>query len=166
MSKYFLLAAATIIFSCFTAEKASIIKADRLLKELNRARSNPQKYGNKIGISLQHKSTFNLVKDDHLMEIAQKKALYMAENDELTHYVNGKPTVNEVIYDSPAESCSMSNNTDDHIKNLIIDSPGERGHRYQLLGYKEYSKNNVVGIGMAMNEHGRVYCCIITAVKK
>lgn len=143
-------------------------KSKILLRELNDARANPWKYGKKLSLNLSsYKKTSPLIVDKHLTEVAEKKALYMAENDVLTHYVDGKSTLSEINYFClKAESCSVTYSAEDHIKNLITDSPGETGHRNQLLGYRDYVSYNLVGIGIAKNKTGKYYCCILTADKK
>lgn len=163
--------AITFIFLVFlfanAVENSAVLLKEKnskvLLRELNEARSNPLKYGSKLSLNLRsYKKTTPLIVDKHLTEVAEKKALYMAENNILTHYVDGKSTLSEIDYACvKAESCSETLSAEDPIKGLIIDSPGETGHRDQLLG-----NYNLVGIGIAKSKTGKYYCCILTADKK
>lgn len=143
-----------------------------LFKELNKARKNPVAYGKEIKFNLNYSKRSPLILDEELTLIAQEKAVRMAQLGELTHYEeDGSSTISKVKYSKPAESCNRDyiryqmNGNRNHVKDLLIDSRGENGHRNQLLGIGYSSDHNVVGIGLATNNLGESYCCIITAKK-
>jgi uncharacterized protein YkwD len=170
--KNLLLIIALITFGSFVSTKeykAELITGesiDLLFNEINTARANPKKYGRQIGINLRkYEVRPALVMDAYLMGKAQQKALEMAKFRRLSHYnLKGKASIHLLKYESVHESLSRTSNANDHIANLIIDSPTELGHRHQILGVDGAEIHDIVGIGLAKNESGEVYCCILTSV--
>lgn len=168
---------ALIVLTCsFKLENKTFLvtgkSVEYLLKELNKARKNPKSYGEKLSIDL---SSYGprpaLIEDQYLTKIAQEKAVYLAKIGSLTHFdADGTLTVSKSKYPT-SESCSMGqmsyqyNGTKRHISNLIIDSRTENGHRNQMLGRGEEKDHNIVGIGVAYNDKGETFCCILTANK-
>jgi hypothetical protein len=163
---------ALFIFGSFASVKeykAEVITGesiDVLFNEINIARANPKKYGRIHRIKLRkYEARPALVMDAYLMEQAQKKALEMAKYNILSHYnLKGKATIHTLKYRHVAESISSSWQTDSHIHIFIKDSPTELGHRHQILGVDACEIHDIVGIGLAKNELGEVYCCVFTTV--
>lgn len=144
-----------------------------LLKDLNKARKNPKSYGEKLSIDLSSYTPRPELKvNDELTLLAQEKAIYLAKIGMLTHSEeDGQLTVYKSMFPGTSESCSMDNisyqddGTKRHISNLIIDSRTENGHRNQMLGRGNEKDHNIVGIGVAYNDKGETFCCVLTAKK-
>ena len=153
---------------------------------LNQFRSNPNFYGEQIGLDLSEiKIAKTLIWDPTLIHLAELKAVDMAGRNYFNHIDPEGYGMNyraeEAGFPLPEnwirkknlnsiESIAANNKTPDRfIQQLIIDQGvDQKGHRRHLLAtIPFYQKATHIGIGIAYNpqsEYG-YYCCVLIAPK-
>lgn len=128
------------------------IQVDKLLNELNIARSNPVLYGSKLGLNLSYINKTNpLILDEELSIDCYNWAIQMANSNNIEHDPDNEDY---------AESVGCTTNPDNLIAMFIIDKDNpDFGHRHHLLDYKY--KTTKVGIGV-IKKNNLYWICIRT----
>lgn len=151
---------------------------------INKIRSNPASYSDKIGVDLSYvEARAALNWDENLAKAAQEKAEDMANNNYFSHVdqkgygmnykINAAGYALEESWYSDISSnyfeniCAGKSTGVSMVEMLVLDEgTNPPGHRNSLLGIGDFYKNNVdIGIGLAYNANStyKYYWSILVA---
>lgn len=92
-----------------------------------------------------------LIKDDKLMEYAQKHAQWMASNNRMTH--SSMRNIMKLGFSVVGENIAWGQKSERSVTNAWLWSPG---HRLNIMG-SSYTK---IGCGFSKDKNDRIYWCV------